>query len=189
MRRVVSSINTLMKHLLLILLTLSSTSALALPLKVTCATDPVATIFVIEETDERIEITTVHANGMEYAPLDVRMITPNDVVNYLPKKVAALKKIPETTTFSWPKNKCTIHDGFRFECYGTDDVQTHEGVKLAPFGVWSERIINQNPAGQYVERAVTMSVDVDGETVHVRMIYPENGCTVNGSNLRGPFAK
>ncbi|NUM88813.1 MAG: hypothetical protein HUU37_06395 [Bdellovibrionales bacterium] len=179
----------IMKYLLIPAVSFLSTAHAALPLRVSCATDPVTTMFDIAENGEKLEVSVLHMNGIDYAPLDVTVITPRDVESYLPKKAAALKKMPEMSTFTWPMKNCRVHDGFRFECFGTDDVQFHNGVKLAPFAAWSERIIHNNPAGSYIERAIVLSVDVDGESVHVRMVYPESGCTVNGGSLRGPFAK
>jgi hypothetical protein len=167
-----------MKMILALAFLLSSlTAQAAAPIRLTCVTDPPSTSFGIETNGDTVEGTVVFHYGPLYAPAINGVFTPHDL-GILADRSELVKKLKDITTFHWPAKNCKAHDPYRFECFGTDDVQEgRAGEKVRPFALYTTRSEEDGIAGKHTYLKVTLSFDVDGKgDPSVAMDYPIGDC-------------
>lgn len=154
-------------------------------IKLTCVTESPSTSFVIESQGKELIARVIHHYGAKYAPAISGIFTPNDLPT-LSRRAKAVEKMKNDMSFRWPLSKCKKHDDFRFECFGTDDVQEGEGgAKFAPFALYTTRVKEEGIAGALEYLQVTMSFDVDQDRdPSIEMRYPVGSCVAAVKQVR-----
>lgn len=144
------------------------------PIHLTCVTEFPTTSFLIEQKGEEVVARVIHHNGMKYQPLWSSTITPNDL-SMLEERASVMNKLSTDMSFRWPRKNCVKHGEFRFECFGTSDVQTINGLKVEPYALYTSLVSHDNLAGKYEELKVYMSYDINGKGgFSTEMNYPLN---------------
>jgi hypothetical protein len=146
-------------------------------IRLTCVTEYPSTSFVIESKGKELVARVLHHHGAKYAPAISGIFTPSDLP-ILARRAALVEKMSADMSFRWPLSSCKKHDDFRFECFGTEDMQLGEGgAKIAPFALYSTKIREDGIAGAYESLQLTMTFDVDGERdPSIEMKYPMEAC-------------
>jgi hypothetical protein len=149
----------------------------AAPINLTCATNPMTTSFGIRTEGEEVVATVMHSYGSRFAPAINGIFTPNDI-EILAARAKLVEKMKDITTFRWPLSKCRRHNDYRFECFGTDDVQDgKDGSKIRPFALYTRRTLEDGIAGKSENLTITLSFNVDGKgDPSIAMEYPIQGC-------------
>lgn len=168
-----------MTSLLLILVLSPFASQAAEPpsIQMSCVTAFPTTSYLVESQGEELVVRVIHHNGSKYAPAISGIFTPSDLP-ILAKRAALVEKMADDMTFRWPLKNCKKHEGMRFECYGTDDVQEgKEKAKIAPFALYTSKLSHDGPGGKFETVDVTMSFDVNGERdASIEMRYYDGEC-------------
>jgi hypothetical protein len=169
----------MMKILTLAILFFSVSGARAAdtPINLTCITEVPSTSFVIWTEGKDLFGRVIYHFGSRFAPAINGIYTPNDL-GVLAERASLVEKMQDVTTFRWPLSKCRRHDEFRFECFGTDDVQEGKnGEKLTPFALYTTRSSEDGIGGKWEYLSVTLTFQVDGKgDPSVQMKYPKDGC-------------
>ena len=121
--------------------------------------------------------TVIFHQGPDFAPAINGMFTPSDLAE-LAARAARVKKLRDQMTFAWPLENCRQRGELRFECLGSDDVQTgRNGEKIRAFALYTARIDEDGLAGRRSLLRVNLSFTVEGDgDAYVTMDYPLDNC-------------
>lgn len=146
-------------------------------IQMSCVTQFPTTSYLVESRGEELVVRVIHHNGSKYAPAISGIFTPSDLP-ILAKRAALAEKMADDMTFRWPLKNCKKHEGMRFECYGTDDVQEgRDKAKIAPFALYTTKLTQDGPGGKYDYLDVTLTFDVDSERDgSIEMRYADGEC-------------
>jgi hypothetical protein len=133
-------------------------------------------VFVISTVGDRVTARVVHLYGTEYAPAISGVYTPHDLP-ILSEQAQLIRQMKSDMTFYWPLKNCKWIGEKHFECWNTDDVEVGEnGVKFAPFALYTTKISEDGPAGHLEEIQVTLTVSSGDKEARLEMRYDSQGC-------------
>jgi hypothetical protein len=124
-----------------------------------------------------LNATVVFHAGPRFAPVINGLYTPYDLP-ILTERAALAQKLKDLMVFHWPMHSCTFHEGLRFECYDTDDVEAgRNGEQVRPTALYTTRVEEDGIAGKTTTLRVNLSFTVDGQgDPALTMDYPIGDC-------------
>jgi hypothetical protein len=144
-------------------------------IKLTCVTtDYPTTSFVVETVGAEVHARVIHHNGMKFMPIWSAIVVPNDLP-MISTRASELAKLGETYTVRFAKSACKKTGEKMFDCFG--GLQTdHQGIKLRPDALHTERVTYDNIAGVYQRHWMHLTVSFDGKSHPISMQYQPEDC-------------
>lgn len=187
-----------MKLILKLVLFVSFTISFCGPLSVhatearqLCMTEfPTTSMMVLPSENENLNVKIFHHNGVDYLPLHMGIITPNDLA-IMAKRADILKSLGEDLDLFMSAKNCQFVDYLNFSCFGYTNETTPKvnGKTVKLWSLYSYRQTDVSFAGTFDYVVMSASFDVDGESLSIAMKYQLNECTdqFNASKLNKFF--
>ena len=159
-----------------------SSSSMAMTAKQLCMTEfPTTSMMVFPTANDNLNLRIFHHNGVDYLPLHLGIITPNDLT-LMAKKAQILKDLgTEIDLFMSAKN-CQFVDYLNFSCFGYANnnplnASKINGKTVKLWSLYSYRQTDVSFAGSFDYVIMSANFDVDGEDVSLSMKYELNECS------------
>lgn len=169
----------------------TSLSAGAVEAKQLCMTEfPTTSMMVVPSENENLNVKIFHHNGVDYLPLHMGIITPNDLA-IMAKRADILKSLGEDLDLFMSAKNCQFVDYLNFSCFGYTNETTPKvnGKTVKLWSLYSYRQTDVSFAGTFDYVVMSANFDVDGESLSIGMKYQLNECTdqFNASRLNKFF--
>ena len=137
-----------------------------------------STTFIIETKGDEVEARMINHNGVQYAPALVGVYTPSDLKTLVDRAVLTSKLVPDMK-FHWKINKCKKHSDTRFECFGSDEIQTLNGAKIQTFGLYTTDSVEDGIAGILKRTQVSLALFINDKSLEIEMPYFSHLCATD----------
>jgi hypothetical protein len=157
--------------------------AFAVPVNLTCTTDPLTTSVAIFTRGSDITFRVINHNGTDYIPLASNNVTPNDLTK-LAQKAKDLVQLGAQYDIHLDVSRCSVNGQKLVDCYGPVQ-QTINGHKLNWFSLDTAKTTTVSALGSTpLERTtLNLSITMDGKDYDFNMDYDANSC-VDTKSLR-----
>ena len=130
------------------------------------------TSFLIRTEGKQVRAQVLHHNGTGYAPAISGTFTPNDLP-LLTERAKIVEKLGKNMFFTWQLEKCKIYDEMMFKCFGSDEIQEVNGMKVKTFGLYTSRSTMFAMGQTFNSMRVVLSLTVDGKSIDLDMPYDD----------------
>lgn len=170
-----------MKLIVTTLLILVANAAMAIP-KLSCVTGLPTTSFLLIEKENSVELTTIHHNGTQYAPIYNGVVTPSDF-NLLKKTADFFEKLGDRFVINFKKEDCRLEEDKFYTCFLNDEFEV-AGVKLKNAYFTTSESIDRIPDFEFKNTKVNLYLRLNNvEEYKLSMNYYMDDCKMGNQLL------
>lgn len=144
-----------------------------------CMTEfPTTSMMVVPSDNGNLNLRIFHHNGVNYLPLHMGIITPNDLT-IMAKRATVLKDLGDDLDLFMSAKNCQFVDYLNFSCFGYSNEKAPRvnGRTVKLWSLYSYRQTDVSFAGVFDYVVMSANFDVDGESLSIAMKYQVNECT------------